>query len=336
MKRISLLFIAAILIVGCTSVETEVDHRVEATVSALSVQWTQSAESTFIPTVTPTLIPDPINAETPVATIVAVAVTPKPTLGPDDWKKLPVLPVELSERMRQIYKLGQLAGNDPHAFSKVGDCNSTLPSYLGDIDNGKYNLGHYAYLQPTIDYFAGSFGRQSRAAKNGLTANAALVALWNDWKDCTTSETPLDCEYRQHKPAFALISFGTNDVMGVAPFETTLRRVIDTTIGHNVVPILVTKADNAEGDFSANRTIAKLAYEYDIPLWNFWASVQSLPDGGMRSPEHLSAGDYLSVSNFTADGMQYGQNIRNLGALEVLDIMRRLINDVPLSATPTP
>jgi hypothetical protein len=336
MKRIAAFIIIAALSAGCNAIDTEVDRRVAATVSALSAHWTQSAPLPITSSPVPTAAPIIIEVTATPQPTLEIVTTPKPALGPDDWKRMPILPDALSERMRQIYKLGQLAGNNPNAFSKIGDCNSTLPSFLGDIDDKKYDLGAYTYLQPTIDYFSGSFGRVSRASKNGLTANAALVALWNDWKDCSSSETPLDCELRQQKPAFAFISFGTNDVQGFAPFEITLRRVIDTTIGHNVVPILVTKADNAEGDYSANRTIAALAYEYDLPLWNYWAAVQPLDHGGMLSPEHLSASDYMSVSNFTSDGLKYGQNIRNLGALQVLDIVRRLINDEPLVPTPTP
>ena len=169
--------------------------------------------------------------------------------------------------------------------------------------------------------FAGSFNRVSRAAKDGLSANAALAVLWNDWKDCGTMETPLDCELRIQRPSFAIISVGTNDANGFAPFETTLRRVIEVTIGHGVVPILTTKADNVEGDDSINATIAKMAYEYEIPLWNFWLAVQPLPDHGLRSLEHLTYGDFVVVTDFSPDNLQYAYNIRNLTALQVLDVV---------------
>lgn len=304
--RFGLFLLVAAALFGCSAIDAEVERRVAATVQALSVEWTQRAPAAspspaLAQTVPPSSTPTPFPTPTPSA----IVYQPKPTLAPDAWKMFPIVPTAISERVRQIYRLGQLAGNNPHAFSKVGDCNSNLPTFFGPFDSGEYNLGEYAYLQDTIDYFKGSWGRRSRAVKDGLTASAALAILWNDWKDCSRMETPLDCEYRIHKPAFALIAFGTNDVMGVAPFEITLRRVIEVTIGHNIVPILVTKADNAEGDHHANRIIAQLAYEYDLPLWNFWAAVQPLPEHGLMSRDHLSYSEIISSADFSPQGLKY-------------------------------
>ena len=152
-------------------------------------------------------------------------------------------------------------------------------------------------------------------------------------------ETPLDCEYRLHQPSFVIISLGTNDANGTAPFETTLRRVIDVTIGHGVVPILATKADNAEGDHAINETIARLAYEYEIPMWNFWAAVQPLPDQGVILPdhrEHLSYSEIISTGDLREEYLKFGYNTRNLTGLQVLDIVRRNITGEALEFIPTP
>ena len=93
---------------------------------------------------------------------------PTPTLSADAWQSMPVVPERISETTRAIYKMGQLMGNNPNAFSKVGDCNSTLPYFLEDFDNPDiYRLGDYGELQETIDYFTGSFSRESLAAKIG-------------------------------------------------------------------------------------------------------------------------------------------------------------------------
>ncbi|MFN3742721.1 MAG: hypothetical protein ACK4VW_08640 [Anaerolineales bacterium] len=326
--RFLLFLLLASALFGCSVINAEVERRVAATVQALSVAWTQRASVTPpIPSLTWTAAPSSTPTPQPSPTPSPLVYQTKTTLSPNAWKSFPVIPTAISERVRQIYRLGQLAGNNPRAFSKVGDCHSNLPTFFGPFDSGEYNLGEYAYLQETIDYFKGSWGRRSRAVKDGLTASAALAVLWNDWKDCSRMETPLDCEYRIHKPAFALISFGTNDVMGVAPFEITLRWVIDVTIGHNIVPILVTKADNAEGDHRANQIIAQLAYEYDLPLWNFWAAVQLLPDHGLMSRDHLSYSEIISSADFSPAGLKYGYNVRNLTGLQVLDAIRRMISE---------
>ena len=113
-----------------------------------------------------------------------------------------------------------------------------------------YDLGPYADLQDTITYFQGSFERESLATKIGLSSGAALAVLWADWKSCSSSETPLDCEYRVQNPSFAIISIGTNDVTDKTAaiyFEDKIRRVLDHTIGKGIIPIIATKADNARG-----------------------------------------------------------------------------------------
>jgi hypothetical protein len=54
-----------------------------------------------------------------------LAITP--TASPDFWMDLPVIPASISDRVRAIYQRGLEMGNNPPAFSKVGDCQSTNP-----------------------------------------------------------------------------------------------------------------------------------------------------------------------------------------------------------------
>jgi len=252
------------------------------------------------------------------------------TSNPDFWMDLPIVPTSISQKALDIYNLGLTMGNDPRAFSKVGDCNSVNPYFLADFDLGAYNLGDYSNLQATIDYFNGSFGRTSLAAKKGLSTAGVLASLWADWKQCGGNETPLDCEYRNHRPSFAIISLGTNEAYDVkqdkTPFEERLRRIIEHTIDQGIVPILSTKADNDEGDDYINSTTAHLAVEYQLPLWNFWRAMQPLPEHGMRSSDHLTFASTSSFTDFSKpEYLDYGMQIRNLTALEVLDVVRRVV-----------
>jgi hypothetical protein len=306
-------------------------HTFLSSTSSTVTQTNLASEATLLPA---TLIPSLETVTPPASPTPALT----PTLARKSWRLAPVLPVSVSPRMLELYQLGQALGKDPRAFSKVGDCQTMLPDFFGDFDNGRYNLGEYTYLQPVVDYFAGSFERYSRGVKDGMTASGAMATLWNTWKDCTVEETPLECEYRIHKPSFAIISLGTNDANGLLPFEDTLRRVIDVTLEHGIVPILVTKADNAEGDWSINSTIYRLAYEYEIPVWNFWLAVQPLPLRGLRSPEHLTYGEYTLTCDFSqAENMQYAYNVRNLTGLQVLDVVWRAVSGQPAADfTPAP
>jgi hypothetical protein len=227
-------------------------------------------------------------------------------------------------------------GNSPQVFTRIGDCASAAPGFLTGFDRD-YNLGDYSYLQPAVDYFKGSFKRPSLAAKFGLTTAAVLSTIWTDEK-CQSNETLLPCQYRLDHPSFAIISLGTNESYYVhnAPgsFERNMRVIIEDTIAKGIIPILSTKADNAEGDESINGTIARLAMEYELPLWNFWPAVQDLPNKGMLDPEHLSTISYINFTDFSrAHSLEYGMQMRNLTALQMLYF---LWGQLVGSPTPTP
>ncbi len=254
-------------------------------------------------------------------------VTPSSTALPlDFWQRLPVIPRQISGRTREIYRSGLAMGNNPRVFSRIGDCASAAPAFLVGFD-GNYNLGDYSSLQPAIDYFKGSFKRPSLAAKAGLNSAGLLTTLWTG-EQCLKNESLLDCQYRLDRPSFALIAIGTNEAYYVkvnpGSFERNMRIIIEETIAQGIVPVLGTKADDVEGDGSINATIARLAMEYELPLWNFWLAAQPLPDHGMVEPEHLSSVSYANFTDFTIpNSLEYGMQVRNLTALQMLDFLRQ-------------
>ena len=212
-------------------------------------------------------------------------------------------------------------GNSPRTFSRIGDCTSAAPAFLVGFYSG-YDLGEYDYLQPAVDYFHESFRRPSYAATAGLNTAGLLTSLWTQ-KECSSGESLLECQYRLDHPAFALISIGTNDTYYVkrdpTVYERNLRSIIEKTISLGILPVLATKADNIEGDNSINATVARLAMEYELPLWNFWSSVQDLPEKGLRDTEHLTTISYLNFTDFSQPhALEYGMQMKNLTALQVL------------------
>jgi hypothetical protein len=229
--------------------------------------------------------------------------------------------------MLAVYAKGQTLGRDVHVVSVVGDCESSSDWFLKEFSKGKryYDLGPYAELQATIDHFSPSLGYTSYAALRGATASTVLSPLWADPEACEPNEAPLACEYRLRNPAFAFIALGTNDVHKLDQFEPNLRTIIEYTLEQGIVPILATKADNLEGDESINNTIARLAVEYHLPVWNFWAAVQPLPGHGLqRDGAHLTFG-----SNFFNDPkkLERAWAVRNLTALQVLEAMRTAVQE---------
>jgi hypothetical protein len=254
----------------------------------------------------------------PTATI----ILPSPTPGPEDWKSAPIIP-QLSERARQIFEQGLAQGNDPQRFSKIGDSETFTRWFLAPFDQTPptYRLGDYTYLQTVIEQFSGSFARQSLAARQGFNAASVFAPLWADPAFCLAGETPLACEFRLHQPSYVFVLLGTNDIYHLEEFEAQMRRILEYSIEQGVLPILGTKADNLEGDGRINRTLYSLALEYEIPLWNFWAAVQDLPQAGLDQDQaHLTFG-YNHFDDPKA--MLNAWPVRNLTALQVLNAVWR-------------
>lgn len=276
-------------------------------------------------TAAPTATISPTSAVTPSASAAAATAstaTPPDVRDPLQWKSWPVIP-GWTAGARDIFTRGLALGNDSTRFSKIGDCETSAAWFLADFDGGpeRYSLGEYAALSSVIEHFKGSFGRTSLAARPGATAASLLTPLWADPKQCNPSETPLDCELRLNKPAFTFLLVGSNDVPHRERFEENLRKVIERTIELGVVPVLATKADNLEGDDSLNATMARLAVEYDLPLWNFWAAVQPLPDHGLQPDAvHLT---WASNRFDQVDNMRRAWPVRNLTALQTLAALWR-------------
>jgi hypothetical protein len=255
---------------------------------------------------TPTVLEN-VPSVTPGSTTTMVfSSTPDIRLLPEDWREWPVIPENISARALEIYLHGLELGNDPHAFSVAGDCQSLPDVMLGQFgDPNKYNLKpSEEYLQESIDYFEGSFSREGMAVRGGFTAASVLSPLHADPKFCKPGETPLGCEFRVHNPSILIISLEVwRDVRTIDRYGEYLRQIIDFSIDHGVLPILATKADMAESyRHIINPMVANLAYEYDIPLWNFWLAVQPLKHHGIdpdRDGFHISMDAWI-VKSFTA------------------------------------
>lgn len=261
-------------------------------------------------------------------TIPTSTATPKAPLAKDGWMQMPAVPIAISDQMRAVHQLGLELGNDPRRFSVIGDCQNVSSYFLSIFDNpGDFSLGdEYTYLQPTIDYYQGSYSRQSLAVKGGFNVAAVLSPLRADPKSCNPGESPLDCELRVWNPSVVFVGMETWwSKKPEQEYDKYMRRVIERILETGAVPIIATKADNLEGNHGINATIAQIAYDYDIPLWNYWSAVQPLPNHGL-SPD----GFHLTFArNFFDDPgrMQSAWPWRNLTALQTLDVFRRGLVD---------
>lgn len=224
-----------------------------------------------------------------------------------DWREFPILPETFSPRVFEIYALGQALGRAPHHFSVIGDCQSIPFVFLGPFGRGDQRPDPAEnYLWEALIYFEDSFDRWSVTSRGGFTAASILNPMQADPQVCKPGETPLSCEYRLNNPAFVFITLETwLDPETIDRYEMYLRRILDEVIARGSVPILLTKADAAEvgqGIHVINPTIVRVAYEYQVPLVNFWRAAQYLDNRGIdpnREGFHLSPEGYR-VKNILA------------------------------------
>src|SRR5262245_34687510 len=183
--RLFFIFIAMALLVACTTGQAPTEVNL-VTDEPLQTQPAIDPATQAV-----------ISAGTDAPIVVSTA-TPKPPLAEDAWMDMPVVPASVSDAMIEVYERGLILGNDPTHFSIIGDCQNVSSYFLSTFEKpDDYRLGtQYDYLEPTIDYYHGSFSRVSVAVKGGFNAAAVISPLRADPKTCNPNESPLDCELR--------------------------------------------------------------------------------------------------------------------------------------------
>jgi len=218
---------------------------------------------------------------------------------PADWKDAPIMPA-VGARVFQIYEEGQAQGRDPHSFSVIGDCQSIPYVFMGPYGRGELEPDPVeSFLWDALNFFAASFDRWSVTSRGGFTAASLLTPIQADPHYCKPGETSLTCEYRLNNPAYVFITLETwLDPVTIDRYEVYLRSILDYVIDHGSIPILLTKADAAEEDDGRhviNPAIVRVAYDYGVPLVNFWQAAQYLDNVGIdpnRDGFHLSQEGY--------------------------------------------
>ncbi len=262
-----------------------------------------------------------------------VASEVETSLDPEMWKEWPVVPETISQKMKDIYNTGVSDGTiDPHVFSKAGDCQNVPTSgYLfGQFDKpGHYDLGTHTELEAAIKWFQGSWSWFPPTVHGGQNAAGILVTDPfikydnNHQKDCSPTQTYLECEVEQRHPSILLISY-EQELQSLDSYEKYLNTVVGYALSHNIVPIVTTCA-NSE---AINSKVAKVAVENDIPTWNYWSSVQKLQhifDPSLNDGFHLSTSG--EVNNFDFDNpTPSAWTIRNLTGLEVIHSVLKMLN----------
>ena len=262
---------------------------------------------------------------------------PPPTSVPPGYGHPTDYITGITDHARQIYLAGMNAGNRGNVFSKIGDSITVSPQFMIPFGNGQFNLRDFGYLADVVARFRSGWARDgnpftnvSLAAKGGWSSYSVLSPSAADHSICRAGESPLLCEYRLSRPSVALIMIGTNDIEDTASdaYQANLRRIVSDTINQGIIPVLSTVPAFHRSGYAArvgefNGIITQVAQEYDIPLWNYWATIQALPNQGL-GPDGVHPSWAPDSADFTPDNLQYGNTVRNLTALQALDAIWHL------------
>ncbi|HKF82594.1 MAG TPA: SGNH/GDSL hydrolase family protein [Solirubrobacterales bacterium] len=270
-----------------------------------------------------------------------------------DWEALPVVPTlgpDVVAHLERIADRGELAGNQPGVFAKIGDSITASPSFLQALACRRPRLGAWSELRGTFEFFGqtslprGSEAAQCEVSNSYSRLGVAAVPGWRAVDALSRLEASpqclelpaVSCELQQIHPSVALIMFGTNDLTDftAVQFRRDLARVARLASGAGTIPVISTIPPRQSQPYSRrvarfNAEIAALAENRALPVWNFWGQMvapgvpnQGLGDDGV----HPSAAcPPCTAVDFRPAGLQQGYALRNLGALRVLDRLRRLI-----------
>lgn len=278
-------------------------------------------------------VDETVPTSAPAEVVEVETETPQPTAVPPTQLAINGLPASefiimspaVRENVINIFGQGKAFGRNPDTFSILGDSLIATPQSLAQWDQATYNLGEFAYLQPTIDQYAGSFGRYGPSVRVGLHSWSVFDPLWADKEFCRPNEDVLTCEIRLNNPSIMLVFLGSNDAGVPGGFLMNYRQVVETLVSNGIVPILATKADRFEGPDNVNNlAIREVAAELQVPLLEFDLLADTLPGRGL-SPDNVHL-TYLEPLDYSSAGlMAVGYPVHNLSVLMILDKVRREI-----------
>ena len=270
-----------------------------------------------------------------------------------EWEELPVVPAfgtAVAGHLEKVATRGERFGNQPGVLVKIGDSITASPSFLQALACQPPQLGPWTELAGTLEFFgttsvppgseepqcpvSNSYSRLGLAAVGGWRAADALLPR-ESFPECQGLPA-VSCELQQLRPSVALIMFGTNDLEDVtaAQFRLDLARVARLVSRAGTIPVISTIPPRARQPFSQrvarfNAEIAALAENRALPLWNLWRQMvePGVPNGGLsRDGVHPSAlCPPCTAIDVRPGGLRYGYALRNLGALRVLDRLRRVV-----------
>jgi GDSL-like lipase/acylhydrolase family protein len=270
-----------------------------------------------------------------------------------EWQGLPIVPAlepVVISHLEKVASRGERLGNSPGVVAKIGDSITASPSFLQALACWPPRLGQWEELRGTLGFFgrtsvpsgseqaqcpvSNSYSRLGVAAVGGWRAADALLPR-ESFPECGGLPA-VSCELQLLRPSVALIMLGTNDLEEITAvqFRLDLARVARLVSNAGTIPVISTIPPRARWPFSRrvarfNAEIAGLAENRALPLWNYWRQMvePGIPRRGLsRDGIHPSVlCPPCTAIDFRPGEVWQGYALRNLGALLVLDRLRRQV-----------
>lgn len=297
-----------------------------------------------------------------VAAVALTALTAPPARSdPFAASAVPRLDGATKRKAKATLRRGSTLGARANVFAKVGDSISESPAFFQELGCSLRSRSIGSGLRSAVSYFTArplrgrssdcrqvnSFSRNSAATFRFTVSGWALQPGGSADPSCHAGETPLGCEIRLDRPAYAVILFGTNDVTVAQAFQSdplpeyiaNMGEIVSRTLRRGVVPILTTVPPRTETGAESlteelNAGLYQLASERHVPLIDLWRALDPLPNLGLSADDvhpSLYGGPGCTAlcdpkacaprcqsANFRPAGLRYGYNVRNLITLKML------------------
>jgi hypothetical protein len=308
----------------------------------------------------------------PLAVLLLLAV-----LAPDsraDWRTAPAVPhldAGAKKRLLGTLRWGRALGNRAAVFAKVGDSLSASPAFMQALGCPRWRRSGHPELDLAVKRFratalpggSADCGRVNSFSRNSSAARPLMPSPWANYPGgsldakCQPDETPLRCEVRLIRPAYAVILMGTNDASVAIQYDVDVRQgfiaamseTVTTARALGVVPVLTTippRTDSATAESvteGLNEALSGLAAARHVPLINLWRAVDPLPGYGISTDGiHLSlfggsvctgicdpasCAPACQPADFSRRGLRYGYNMRNLITMKTLSRLSRIARE---------
>jgi hypothetical protein len=251
----------------------------------------------------------------------AVVYTTESSLSP--------LTEDIADRLRRTADVDKTLRNN--VFAKVGASNTVYNLFLHCFAGSNIDLDGRTELQAAIDHFR--TGDAAGTTPFNRVSESATVG-WSAWSALAGDPSPLEQELAAIRPRFAVIMFGTNDlqVRNITRYADNLLDMADILLARGVIPMFTSIPPLEDADDNVwvpryNAVSRAVAQARQVPYMDLHRELIPLDGWGLQGDGvHMNASPD-GACQFTAAGLGYGFNNRNLLTITMLERMRAMIVD---------